>query len=271
MNTPQNLDSLYEEVVVPPPAVIDTTQLYKVRVKFSTPVLGSKPMNRSLFEKYMMPRNPNPSNNIEDLGMIEYGIEHVNSLLRKSNEDFSELTLPNNSKVEDDEEDEEDLDTSGITGFLCDEKLEPYFDAHLPKALFKEAWTARKQNTTTLSSKMKTGKSIISRQIFISGTEPKRPTKLRLHVPFKEKISILSRALRAETKMGPRNALAVSVILPEHTWFEFFIRVLSPDVVKAEHLHEWLSYGEFNGFGQFRGGNYGQFSYTLSLMQRKNK
>lgn len=263
-------ESEYQQTVIPAPDVIDNSQIYKVRVRFKTPILGSKPMKRDIFEQYMLPNNPNPANNIEDLEMIEYGIRQVHNLLRSNEkEDVAAFIESNQIDLEDENLDDDDLNTSGITGFLCDQNLDPYLDAYLPKAMFKEAWISRKYHPNTLSMKMKTGKSIISRHVFISGTDHKRPTKMKLNVPYKDQISILSRALRAETRQGPRTALAVSVILPKDTWFEFYLSVLAPDLVTPSHLHEWLSYGQYNGFGQFRGGNYGTFSYTLSLMEKK--
>lgn len=254
----------YDEIEIPRPDVIDTSLLYKVRVRFESPILGSKPMNKKIFEQYLASRNPNPRNTIEELQMLDNGILHVNSLLRQST-----VGLQDEEPPEDADNTEADVMSSGVTGFLCDENLNPYLDAYLPKAMFKEAWTSRKAHPNSLSVKMKNGKSIISRHVFIRGTEPKRKTKLRLNIPNKEQVAILSRALRAETMQGPRTALAVSVILPKETWFEFYIKVLAPEIITSDHLHEWLSYGEYSGFGQFRGGNYGMFKYTLSRMDKK--
>lgn len=254
----------YDEVVIDRPDVLDTSVMYKVRVRFESPILGSKPMNKKIFEQYMASRNPNPHNTIEELQMIEYGIQHVNSLLRQSTIGLEDENIP-----DDNDDAEVDALSSGVTGFLCDENLNPYLDAYLPKAMFKEAWTSRKAHPNSLSTKMKNGKSLISRHVFIRGTESKRKTKLRLNISHKDQVAILSRALRAETMQGPRTALAVSVILPKETWFEFYVKVLAPELITSDHLHEWLSYGEWSGFGQFRGGNYGIFNYTLARMEKK--
>ena len=275
----------YEEEVVPPPDVIDNSVLYKVRVRFTAPVLGSKPMRRDLFERIFMPKNPDHDSDIEDLQMLTHGIYMANNLVSRRNvkldeslidadpEEFDEngeqrLKKPT-SKEEEEEEAPLDSMVAGMTGFLCDEDGNPHMESYVPSGLMKYACRVRKYQEKKLSMAIKQYKHIITAHTSVTSFEPSRPNKLHLHIPKGRKADILSRPLHVSTKQGPRSALAISVVLPPETWFEFCIRVMAPKVITSDHLHEWLSYGQYQGFGQFRGGRYGTFDYTLSRLQKR--
>ena len=73
---------------------------------------------------------------------------------------------------------------------------------------------------------------------------------------------ILVRPLRAQTAQGPRVALARSIALPagSHMTFELDVQ----GVVSKALLTDWLDHGRNHGFGQWRTGGFGAFTYELS-------
>lgn len=76
-------------------------------------------------------------------------------------------------------------------------------------------------------------------------------------------MSSIERPLRASTPQGERVALARSDTAPAGTRLIFTLKVLGDDAVNEATLHEWLSYGEYQGLGQWRSGGYGRFEYAL--------
>lgn len=92
--------------------------------------------------------------------------------------------------------------------------------------------------------------------------------------PIKE-CTQLERPLRAQTMRGERICLARSEILPAGTQVRFTLAWMqnsdpkSKMNVKEPALIWALDYGALKGFGQWRGGGYGRFSYTISEVAPK--
>lgn len=99
-------------------------------------------------------------------------------------------------------------------------------------------------------------RSKVNDLIFIS------PRQLRLHLPDGGEMTYLERSLRAETAQGPRVALARSEMLPAGTWFKCGLTLLG-EAISEEALRDILSYGYYQGIGQWRSGGYGKFIYKL--------
>ena len=74
---------------------------------------------------------------------------------------------------------------------------------------------------------------------------------------------VLERPLRAETAQGPRVALAASDSIPAGATFTCTLTVLAEQLLTEDLLRELLDYGKYMGFGQWRSGGYGRFTYTL--------
>lgn len=198
-------------------------QHYSTRIKCITPLLGSAPMNESVYMDYIASKAPVSNGN---------GAVMVDELERV-----------------------EAVDEKGRTGFLRDEDGRPLLmDYHL-KGFFKEAWRALKSVPLSESKDLKAGIAAIDRYVFIE------PRFVTLHPAGAE--GIMERPLRAQTMQGPRVALASSEKLPTGTWFDAKITVLAPQIVTEALLREWLGYGEFLGLGQWRSGGYGRFTATL--------
>ena len=88
------------------------------------------------------------------------------------------------------------------------------------------------------------------------------PRQIQLNVPDNAPITFLERPLRAMTAQGPRTSLARSEELPVGTCFECIIEVYE-STISEELLRDLLSYGERKGFGQWRNGSHGQFTFEL--------
>ena len=79
------------------------------------------------------------------------------------------------------------------------------------------------------------------------------------HIPFnvKGELGLCQRPLRADTAQGSRIALAISETIPAGSTMTFQVQCLGNKFTKA--VVEWLNYGEFKGFGQWRNSSKGRF------------
>lgn len=89
-----------------------------------------------------------------------------------------------------------------------------------------------------------------------------RPRQIKLVLPTGKGIEICERPLRAQTAQGPRTALARSEMLPDGTTFEFEMMVYDGPLSEPL-LRDLLSYGENKGFGQWRNGGRGRFTFEM--------
>ena len=78
-------------------------------------------------------------------------------------------------------------------------------------------------------------------------------------------LDVLERPLRCQTAQGERVTVTRSDLCPEGTTMEFTLEVLDKNVTE-DLLREWLDYGRYRGFGQWRNGSYGRVSYTLEAL-----
>ena len=119
------------------------------------------------------------------------------------------------------------------------------------KGFFKDTCSALARGDGTLSAKLKAYKKVIDGTVFVT------PRKIPLILPAKGTIGICTRPLRASTAQGERVALASSETVPEGTYFDIAVKLLSADTVPL--LAEWMEYGELRGFGQWRNSGKGRF------------
>ena len=92
------------------------------------------------------------------------------------------------------------------------------------------------------------------------------PRYIKLNVTNPQGVGVLERPLRAETMQGPRVTLASSEMVPANTYFDCTLTVLAPEIITEDLLREWLDYGQFMGFGQWRGGGNGVFKFVLKKL-----
>ena len=61
------------------------------------------------------------------------------------------------------------------------------------------------------------------------------------------------------TAQGERVAIASSEMIPAGTSAVFTVTILADEL--EGRVRQWLDYGRFNGFGQWRNGSYGRFTW----------
>lgn len=130
----------------------------------------------------------------------------------------------------------------------------PFIYDYQIRGFFKEACGALKKVEKTESSKIKAHKKLIDNLVFV---EP-RQIPIDMHGM---KMGKCERPLRASTPMGERIALASSESVPEGSTVEFDVIFLNDK--DSEILTEWLGYGAFKGFLQWRNSGKGKFTYEI--------
>lgn len=122
---------------------------------------------------------------------------------------------------------------------------------HQIKGFFKNACSAMRDVPKSESSKIKAYKKKIDNNIFIQ----------QRMIPFENasEITIYQRPLRADTPQGPRVALSASERIEAGSSVTFDIVLLNPDLYSV--VVEWLSYGKWNGLGQWHNGSMGRFLF----------
>ena len=130
----------------------------------------------------------------------------------------------------------------------------PFIYDYQIRGFFKEACGALKKVEKTESSKIKAHKKLIDNLVFV---EP-RQIPIDMHGM---KMGKCERPLRAATPMGERIALASSESVPEGSTVEFDVIFLNNK--DSEILTEWLGYGAFKGFLQWRNSGKGKFTYEI--------
>ena len=105
--------------------------------------------------------------------------------------------------------------------------------------------------------KLKAFKKEIDGLVFVENITGGRFIPLTL--PEGGSIGSCQRPLRAATAQGDRVALANSETVPAGTTVVFKIRVLSNKL--TDYVEAWLTYGRFNGLGQWRNSKKGSFVF----------
>jgi hypothetical protein len=168
--------------------------------------------------------------------------------------DFVASKAPNPEDAEDEVESVAEIAEKAVTGFHYNEDGKPILYDYVVKGFFKDACSMLRRVEGTKSKKITAHKKIIDGLIFV------KPRQIVIDIHGGE-IGFMERPLRAETAKGPRVALAKSEMAPAGSSLQFEIIVLGS--VTQAVLEEWLDYGALRGFGQWRNGGYGSFTYTI--------
>lgn len=215
-----------------------------VNITFIEPLLGSLNNNVNVFSEFTAAKAPTPEKSTEEIGAIagEMTQEEIEEQIDKQTTVF-----PRHPK------------DKGNNCFCYDYQWRGFFKEALAlgteigeeavKGLSK--WTVKK----TVDSMV----FITERRIDFVGEDGK---------PIVE-VKQLERPLRAQTMRGERICLARSEIIPAGTTLQFHLKWLENKNTKStqkvtEDALVWaLNYGALKGFGQWRGGGYGRFTYTI--------
>lgn len=148
----------------------------------------------------------------------------------------------------------EAIEEKGWTGFHMLDGTPILYD-YVIKGFFKDAcgMLRRVPGTKSAGAAMKAYKKIIDGLVFVT------PRQIVLE-PSGD-CYLMERPLRAQTAQGERVTLARSDAYPAGTAFTFVVTLLGG--ADEATLREWLDYGALRGFGQWRNGGYGRFSYSI--------
>ena len=138
------------------------------------------------------------------------------------------------------------------TGFHRTSDGKPFIYNYAAKGFFKAACGSLRRVPDTASAKVRAFLKIIDGTIFV------RPRQMLLNLSGP--LFMLERSIRVQTAQGERVALARSEAAPAETTMEF--EVVNMGAVPNSVIQEWLTYGAFSGFGQWRNAEYGRFEYT---------
>lgn len=138
-----------------------------------------------------------------------------------------------------------------MTVFPRDEEGRPFLYDYQVKGFFKDTCSALSRVPDSKSSKLKAFKKVIDGCIF---PEPRKAPFV-----FDGEIGMCQRPLRAQTAQGERISLACSEELPAGTSVEFSVVCLND--AHAALVREWMDYGRYKGFLQWRNSGKGRFTY----------
>ena len=202
-----------------------------IHVKFIEGVLGTASNDKEIYSNFIASKAPDAST-VED----EVAAVGVTDVVDKGTTVFPKL--PDG------------------TPFTYDYQWKGFFKdtcGMLSKLTAKDPETGKKGKAVNESSKIAAYKKVIDGLIFV------QPRKIP--IIFDGKIGIYQRPLRAQTAQGERIALASSEEISAGAEVDFKVICMSEEHVKA--VIEWLEYGYWRGFGQWRNSSKGRFCYEI--------
>ncbi len=206
------------------------TTSFKIRLTFTEPLLGSSPGNKELLEEHIASRAPT---------------------IQAAKEEIDAAQVP------------EELENKS-TVFPRDEEGVFVWDYQV-RGFFKESLGVLIELGDCKLSKWQLKRAVDS-LVFI------RPRRIRVlnanGTTILKPSSYLERPLRADTMQGPRVCLARSEQLPAGSIIGFEVLLMEGTNAKSklcaigkEDLEAALTYGGMKGFGQWRSGGYGRFTW----------
>ena len=206
----------------------------QVVITFTEPCLGTCPKNQETYADYIASR----------------------IVKRKDMSDEEKVEL-NAEEVKESYESIDSVEERGWTGFMRDDDGLYVYDYWM-RGYFKSAIQSLME--TKDLKKVPAYKTKVDRYVHI------HPRKLRFVLPNGESdgpLETLERPLKAMTARGPRVSLARSDYLPVGTKMMFEIELLDNTGISMDDLVLALSWGEYEGLGQWRSGGYGKFTFEV--------
>lgn len=197
-----------------------------VELTFTEEVLGMAPADPEIYKAYIATKNPDGPSRSEKIA------QEIQS-------------------VADSEDPEQEVVEKSMTIFPRVDGKPIAYDYQL-KGFFKDICGAlqkmKGEEIAKESSKIKAYKKVIDGVIMVYPRQ--------IPITVNGEMGICQRPLRAETAQGSRIALAVSETIPAGSTMTF--EVQTPDAY-APVVYEWLDYGQYKGFGQWRNSGKGRF------------
>jgi hypothetical protein len=204
------------------------TSVYNVKVKLQKEMLGTVAASKSIWAEHIMAK--------QTLALKKEGghtDEQIKELVTETLEGIPEA------------EDLDEMD-KGLTVFLRDKKG-IYVEDYWVKGFFKTSAEVMKEWGV-----LKQLRSKVVNYLFI------RPEKIYVSDDPKAKLDIVVRPLRGQTPRGERVCIARSESIPAGTELDFSLHCLN-NVITLGCVKDLLSYGQYQGLGQWRGGGCGTF------------
>ncbi len=129
----------------------------------------------------------------------------------------------------------------------------PFMWGYQIKGFFKEACSALNKVVGTLSSKLKAFKKEVDNRIFVY---PKQ-----IPIKLSGEMGNCQRPIRTSGPQGENTSLANSETIPAGSSIEFHVICFTKDDVG--YVKEWLKYGHFKGFLQWRNSGKGTFEHEI--------
>jgi hypothetical protein len=214
-------------------------KIYTLHVKLTEPMLASSPADPEVYKRFIIERKKKE-------------IENARTLEGETTKPLEELTADELETLS-----SGGREMSGWSVFHKDACGIFLFDYHV-RGFMKAGAEAMmgKAGMSAYRSKIDKWLFVFPRRIYLRDAAGK-------NIP--EAHGTLERPLRAMTMQGPRISLKRSDYVNEGTNFQCEVRVL--DLGEKEftvaRLQEWVSYGQYSGFGEWRTGSYGRFEATL--------
>ena len=198
-----------------------------VELTFTEEVLGMAPADPEIYKAYIATKNPDGPSRSEKIA------QEIQSVSETSDD-------PEQEVVE-----------KSMTIFPRANGKPIAYDYQL-KGFFKDICGAlqkmKGEEIAKESAKIKAYKKVIDGVIMVYPRQ--------IPITVNGEMGICQRPLRAETAQGSRIALAVSETIPAGSKMTF--EVQTPDAY-APVVYEWLNYGQYKGFGQWRNSGKGRF------------
>lgn len=194
----------------------------KVRLKFTDPILGTKPADPEIHRRFVASKAPDHKTMEEEVAMV--GADEV-----------TERSMTVFARMQDGTPCVHDYQIRGYLKEAC-------------KNMYKVKGSKTSKDKSNYFHRAK-----VDNFIFVD------PRDIPLWMPIDLDLAETDcqRPLRASTPQGERIALAHSEEAPEGTYLECTITCLNDE--DMEFVREWLDYGRLKGFGQWRNSGKGRF------------
>lgn len=228
-------------------------QEINIRIKLVEEVLGTSSANKEIHRDYIVGKFERAAlegkagqvllsgrpMEVRPEDAVELGREELEALKSESDADAKSMTVFPRMTVGDNDD----------VPFIWDYQI---------KGFFKDSMKALRRVSGTESSKVKAYKQVIDKLIF--------PTTRKMPWMTEEgPVSVsgtCERPLRASTPQGDRVALSCSETVPEGSFIDVPLVVF--DMAYWPALRECLTYGAFNGLGQWRNSGKGRFVWKIT-------
>lgn len=127
----------------------------------------------------------------------------------------------------------------------------PFFWDYQIRGMFKDAIGMLRKVPKSECSKVKAYKKAVDGLLFVN--------ERRIPIHLGGDMGDCQRPLRASGPQGDRVALAHSETVPEGSYIEFTVKMLTPDL--EDVVRECLDYGELRGLAQWRNSGKGRFQW----------